>query len=81
MKLMKVVETTKFDYDTRTKLITTVRCYHYKDEAEKKRHAVVMAKKGYEDSGQVQENIGSFASPIWVFIGQFHKSVKKSLDS
>ena len=54
-------------------LIEIVKQYHYDSEEEKINHQSEMESNGYEDSGQVRENIGTIMNPIYVWFGSYYK--------
>lgn len=47
--------------------------YHYRGEEEKISHAKQMKQKGFEDSGQVKENIGTIMNPNHVWFGSYYR--------
>ena len=54
-------------------LIETIRQFHYDTEDEKMEHKKIMEEEGYEDSGQVKENIGTIMQPKHVWFGSYFK--------
>lgn len=54
-------------------LIETIQQFHYDTEDEKMEHKKSMEKDGYEDSGQVKENIGTIMQPKHVWFGSYFK--------
>ena len=54
-------------------LIETIRQFHYDTEDEKIKHKKSMEEDGYEDSGQVKENIGTVMKPEYVWFGSYFK--------
>lgn len=51
----------------------TVVQYHYDTPEARAKHANEMLNKGYTDSGQVNENIGSIMNPQYVVFGSYYK--------
>ena len=47
--------------------------FHYDTEKEKLTHSREMQLKGFEDSGQVRENIGDILNPKFVWFGSYYK--------
>ena len=47
--------------------------YHYDTAEARAKHSKEMIAKGYNDSCQVQENIGSIMNPKYVFFGSYYK--------
>lgn len=66
-------ETTSKTYRKENILIETIKQFHYSTEEEKLKHKVEMEKDGFEDSGQVKENIGTFNKPEYVWFGSYYK--------
>lgn len=54
-------------------VVDTVKQYYYDNEYEKNKHKKEMIEKGYQDSGQVQENIGTCTNPVYVLFGSYYK--------
>lgn len=51
----------------------TIIQFHYDTEKEKLTHSREMQLKGFEDSGQVRENIGDILNPKFVWFGSYYK--------
>lgn len=51
----------------------TIEQYHYDSEEEKNEHRKLMEAKGFNDSGQVKENISSMSDPAYVWFGSYYK--------
>lgn len=47
--------------------------YHYRDEEEKIGHAKQMKDRGFEDGGQVEDNIGTVMNPDYVWFGSYYR--------
>ena len=47
--------------------------YHYDSKEERDEHAKQMTEKGFEDSGQVKENVGTIMNPELVWFGSYYK--------
>lgn len=54
-------------------IIETIQQYHYETAKEKSDHKKIMEEKGFEDSGQVKENIGTIMQPNHVWFGSYFK--------
>ena len=54
-------------------LIEIIKQFHYSTEEEKIKHKALMETDGYEDSGQVKENIGTIMQPEYVWFGSYYK--------
>lgn len=54
-------------------LIETIEQYHYDSDEEKEKHKIEMELRGFEDSGQVRENIGTIMKPQHVWFGNYYK--------
>ena len=54
---------------------TTIQ-FHYDTETEKLNHSREMQKSGFEDSGQVRENVGDMLHPDYVWFGSYYKHIK-----
>lgn len=54
-------------------LIEIIKQYHYDSEEERINHQSEMELNGYEDSGQIRDNIGTIMNPIYVWFGSYHK--------
>lgn len=54
-------------------LIETIKQFHYSTEEEKMKHKVMMEADGYQDSGQVKDNIGTIMQPEHVWFGSYFK--------
>lgn len=54
----------------------TIIQFHYDTETEKLEHSREMQKNGFEDSGQVRENVGNMLHPEYVWFGSYYKHVK-----
>ncbi len=76
MKLIKEITTKIYKCD-KSGGVTTVQedieQYHYRDEEEKIGHTKQMKNRGFEDSGQVKENIGTIMSPNLVWFGSYYR--------
>lgn len=47
--------------------------YHYDSREERCEHAKQMPEKGFKDSGQVKENVGTIMNPELVWFGSYYK--------
>ena len=54
----------------------TIIQFHYDTETEKLNHSREMQKSGFEDSGQVRENVGDMLHPDYVWFGSYYKHIK-----
>lgn len=79
MRIVKenIIKTHRYDNDNSCSdiLIETIEQYHYDSKEEKEKHKIEMKLKGFEDTGQVRENIGSIMNPIYVWFGDYYKYV------
>lgn len=78
--MKKIKESIAKKYDEEEVLIEEIIQFHYDNESEKENHKKDMLEKGYEDSGQVKENIGSVENPQFVFFGSYYKYLKNKID-
>nr|DAQ68339.1 MAG TPA: hypothetical protein [Bacteriophage sp.] len=62
------------DHSTYTEVIEQ---YHYDSEEERNKHAEQMTEKGFKDSGQVKENVGTIMNPEFVWFGSYYKYERK----
>ena len=62
------------DHSTYTELIEQ---YHYDSDEERSEHAKQMTEKGFKDSGQVKENVGTIMNPEFVWFGSYYKYERK----
>lgn len=49
---------------------------HYDSREERSEHAKQMTEKGFKDSGQVKENVGTIMNPELVWFGSYYKYEK-----
>ena len=56
--------------------VETIIQFHYDTETEKLNHSREMQKSGFEDSGQVRENVGDMLHPDYVWFGSYYKHIK-----
>ena len=56
--------------------VETIIQFHYDTETEKLNHSREMQKSGFEDSGQVGENVGDMLHPDYVWFGSYYKHIK-----
>ena len=77
MKRIKMKDsTTKFVWDGDNcvgKYTELIEQYHYDSIEERSEHARQMTEKGFEDSGQVKENVGTIMNPKLVWFGSYYK--------
>lgn len=76
MKLVKEFTTRTYKYNelgVATITLEEIKHYYYKDEEEKMKHAKRMADRGFKDSGQVRENIGTLMKPEYVWFGSYYR--------
>ena len=78
VKIVKSTTTTKYTWDKTnyTKYTEVIEQYNYDSKEERDEHAKNMIKNGFKDSGQVQENIGTFHKPEHVWFGSYYKTVR-----
>lgn len=76
MVLVKEITTKSYQYDENgscTAFVEKIEQYHYRNEEEKNEHSERMKEKGFEDSGQVKENIGTIMQPNHVWFGSYYR--------
>lgn len=76
MKLVKEITTKTHKYNESGDVTTVqedIEQYHYRNEEEKIGHAEQMKDRGFKDSGQVKENIGTIMSPNLVWFGSYYR--------
>lgn len=75
MKIVKEMITKKYSYDNgiHTSYIEEIEQYHYDSREERDKHAEQMIENGFNDSGQIKENIGTFMKPEFVWFGSYYK--------
>lgn len=56
--------------------VETIIQFLYDTETEKLNHSREMQKSGFEDSGQVRENVGDMLHPDYVWFGSYYKHIK-----
>ena len=56
--------------------VETIIQFNYDTETEKLNHSREMQKSGFEDSGQVRENVGDMLHPDYVWFGSYYKHIK-----
>lgn len=55
-------------------IIETIQQFHYNTKEEKSEHKKIMESNGFEDSGQIKENIGTLIKPNHVWFGSYCKT-------
>lgn len=77
MKIVKesIIKTHRYSNDNSCGdiLIETIEQYHYDSDEEKEKHKIEMELRGFEDGGQVRENIGTIMKPQYVWFGSYYK--------
>ena len=76
MVLVKEIITKSYQYEENgscTTFVEEIEQYHYRNEEEKNGHSQRMKKRGFEDSGQVKENIGTILKPNHVWFGSYYR--------
>ena len=76
MVLVKEITTKSYQYDENgnsTTLVEEIEQYHYRNEEEKSGHSKLMKERGFEDSGQVKENIGTIMQPKHIWFGSYYR--------
>lgn len=63
--------------DCTGKYIELIEQYHYDSEEERNEHTKQMIEKGFKDSGQIKENVGSFYDPVYVWFGNYYKTIRE----
>lgn len=54
-------------------VIQTIMQFNYDNEEEREKHKKEMEARGWEDSGQVRESVGSIMNDEYVWFGSYHK--------
>lgn len=73
MKIKKEIQTKT--YRENTVLVEIVKQYHYDNAEERASHLIEMERNGYQDSGQVRDNVGSVMKPEYVLFGSYYKKM------
>lgn len=76
MKLIKESTTKKYEYEKEkviSVLVEDIEQYYYNDKVEKEKHSKHMSDRGFSDSGQVKENIGTLVHPNLVWFGSYYR--------
>lgn len=75
MKIIKESIIKKYSYENgeHSSYTEVIEQYHYDSEEERNEHAKRMIENGFEDSGQVKENVGTFMNPEFVWFGSYYK--------
>lgn len=73
---MKSKEIITKNYDDEGFLVKTeiVEQYFYVSQDEKELHKTFMQSCGFEDSGQVQINVGTLTNPVYKWFGSYYKT-------
>ena len=74
IKIQKEIVTKRYREDGI--YVETIIQFHYDTETEKLNHSREMQKSGFEDSGQVRENVGDMLHPDYVWFGSYYKHIK-----
>lgn len=78
MKLKKdIIERT---YRENNILVEVTQFYHYNSETERTEHKCKMEELGYNDSGQIKDNIGTILNPNHVWCAWYNKWYVEPLD-
>lgn len=54
-------------------IVQEIKQFHYSSEEERNTHKAKMESEGYEDSGQIKENLGSIEKPNHVWYSSYTK--------
>lgn len=75
MQIVKenIIKKHSYKSGVHTIYIEVIEQYHYDSEEERNKHAEQMIKNGFEDSGQIKENIGTVMKPKLVWFGSYYK--------
>ena len=75
MQIVKESIMKKHSYENgvHTSYTEVIEQYHYDSEEERNKHAEQMTEKGFNDSGQVKENVGTIMNPKLVWFGSYYK--------
>lgn len=71
MQIVKESIMKKHSYENgvHTSYTEVIEQYHYDSKEERNKHAEQMTEKGFNDSGQVKENVGTIMNPEFVWFG------------
>lgn len=75
MKIIKesIIKKHSYENGEHTSCTAIIKQYHYASREERDEHAKQMTEKGFEDSGQVKENVGTIMNPELVWFGSYYK--------
>lgn len=75
MQIVKesIIKKHSYENGEHTSYIEVIEQYHYDSREERNKHAEQMTEKGFEDSGQVKENVGTIMNPEFVWFGSYYK--------
>lgn len=75
MKIIKesIIKKHSYENGEHTSCTAIIKQYHYDSREERDEHAKQMIEKGFEDSGQVKENVGTIMNPELVWFGSYYK--------
>lgn len=75
MKIIKesIIKKHSYENGEHTSCTAIIKQYHYDSREERDEHAKQMTEKGFEDSGQVKENVGTIMNPELVWFGSYYK--------
>ena len=75
MQIVKesIIKKHSYENGVHTSYTEVIEQYNYDSEEERNKHAEQMTEKGFKDSGQVKENIGTFMNPELVWFGSYYK--------
>ena len=65
MQIVKesIIKKHSYENEVHTSYTEVIEQFYYDSEEERNKHAEQMTEKGFEDSGQVKENIGTVMKP------------------
>ena len=75
MRIVKesIIKKHSYENGEHTSYTEVIEQYHYDSEEERNKHAEQMIEKGFNDSGQVKENVGTIMNPKRVWFGSYYK--------
>nr|DAO32066.1 MAG TPA: hypothetical protein [Caudoviricetes sp.] len=78
MKIIKesIIKNHSYDNGIHSCYTEEIEQYHYDSEEERSEHTKQMTEKGFKDSGQVKENVGTIMNPEFVWFGSYYRCKK-----
>lgn len=75
MQIVKesIIKKHSYENGVHTSYTEVIERYYYDSEEERNKHAEQMTENGFNDSGQVKENVGTIMNPKLVWFGSYYK--------